>query len=74
MSLQSMLGRARALYVHGSMDTKVTQANSLVWKDITDMLCSLPLETMSISNQESKKDIFSTIHYDRMWTRTQIST
>lgn len=64
-----MLCMASALYVHGSMDTEVTQANSLVWKDITDIT-----ETMSISNQESKKDIFSTIHYDRMWTRTQIST
>lgn len=64
-----MLCTASALYVHGSMDTEVTQANSLVWKDITDIT-----ETMSISNQESKKDIFSTIHYDRMWTRTQIST
>lgn len=64
-----MLCMTSALYVHGSMDTEVTQANSLVWKDITDIT-----ETMSISNQESKKDIFSTIHYDRMWTRTQIST
>lgn len=64
-----MLCMASALYVHGSMDTEVIQANSLVWKDITDIT-----ETMSISNQESKKDIFSTIHYDRMWTRTQIST
>lgn len=69
-----MLCMAIALYVHGSMDIEVTQANSLVWRDITDKLCSFPLETMPISNQESKKDIFSTILYDRKWTRTQIST